>query len=142
MTQNIKQSQMKYENYILESIDLEPYDMEAKTDTEKLLKLDIIFMREYGWHVERYGNKVKSLSEWLQGLPTVLTIDFYYHDIIKRGYEFEAIPLKKTVKGRESAEEKFCERYFNYMAHRLNNMIDNAEKRNTKLTTKTIVSTY
>jgi hypothetical protein len=41
-----------------------------------------IFKVEYGWRVSQIG-EYNAFGEWLQGLPSVLTVPFYNYDILE-----------------------------------------------------------
>ena len=106
--------------YILDCIDSSGYggtDGEAlklETDSQKLRFLRETFESEYGWNIKRVG-EFKALTEWLQGLPSVCTIAFYNHDIIRLAKEWGSLPENAT----EAQEDKILEGYFRFMAMRI-----------------------
>lgn len=105
-----------YEAYILETIDLSGYDLDASLLNEKGLvtKLRDIFLKEYGWTLSRMS-KQKALAEWLSGLPSVLTVDFYYSDILERAEKFGALSLK----AKEKDSDAFLSSYWLYVSMRV-----------------------
>lgn len=97
-----------FEELILENIDLEAYDVdtEGMDDKKKVKELYRIFEDENGHELSRYATAV-AISSWLQGLPTVLMLPFYYHDILHRANKAELVE-----KGNEEQEDKFIESYW------------------------------
>lgn len=97
-----------FEELILENIDLEAYDVdtEGMDDKEKVKELYRIFEDEHGHELSRYAMAV-AISSWLQGLPTVLMLPFYYHDILHRANKAGLVE-----KGNEEQEDKFIESYW------------------------------
>jgi len=108
-----------YEQTIIDNIDFSGYEdnidilgvsMEEGFDHElyvNIHNLFHIFMGEYGWRVVQLGNEIKAFSEWLQGLPSVLTVPFYYGIMIQNAKDFGM-----TIDN----EEEFCETYFDRLA--------------------------
>lgn len=96
-----------YEKTIIDNIELDNFDLTDNFD--KVKKVHAIFLDEYGYMVQRVG-QVNAFKEWLQGLPTVLTVPFYYHEMIKNYNEFTGKELN------EVEEETFCNRYFENLA--------------------------
>lgn len=118
--QQFKTIEKKYEQYILEGLDFDGYDIpkeKTKTDRLKLITLHNVFYSEYGFNVERIG-RANALKEWLQGLPSCVDIDFYNHDIIKRAKEYGSLPQDAT----EKQEDKLLEKYWYYMAMRISSL--------------------
>lgn len=103
-----KNSYTFFENVVINSIDLEAYDLSNELDLfDKVQNVYSIFKSEKGWEIEKVG-EFNAFVSWLQGLPSALTVPFYYHEQIelakKEGY------LSKTVSERK--QEKFCECFF------------------------------
>ena len=72
-----------YENVILESIDLEVYGFSDNWENyDKIMFTYQIFKREYGFMISRIGEQA-AFTEWLMGLPSALTVPFYYHEQIE-----------------------------------------------------------
>lgn len=98
-----------YESTILDSIDLSDYGIEATTNFDKVQAVYRIFKSEYGHEIERQrGNEVAAFREWLMGLPSVLTVPFYYSDQINRAYVHGLLPADCT----EDQENEFCQSFF------------------------------
>jgi hypothetical protein len=97
-----------FEQTIIENIDLESYDLSNDVYLyDKIKTLYNIFKMEYGWNIERMGER-RAFCEWLQGLPSALTVPFYNHDILNRAYLHNVISANAT----EEQEDKFIDNYF------------------------------
>lgn len=72
------------ESFVEKNIDLSGYD-EYENSTDKFGSLYEIFESEYGWAIKRMGEK-KAIIEWLQGLPSSISLPFYYFDMINLLY--------------------------------------------------------
>jgi len=70
-----KEIREKIEQYIIDSIDSECYDIVAETAAEKLAFLEKTFIREKQWHLDRGTNKQAVFKDWLQGLPSVFRLN-------------------------------------------------------------------
>lgn len=92
-----------YEKTIVENIDFDGYGLDNDVNLyDKIKTLHNIFKLEYGWNIERMGEK-KAFAEWLGGLPSVLTVPFYYHEMLENAKNY-GMEIKD--------EDKFCEDYF------------------------------
>ncbi len=97
-----------FEQIIIENIDLESYELNNDVYLyDKIKTLYNIFKMEYGYNIERMGER-RAFCEWLQGLPSALTVPFYNHDIINRAYLHNVISANAT----EEQEDKFLDNYF------------------------------
>ena len=90
MSKSSEQDQA-YKSYMLESIDTLCMDSDAITNEELAAYVYETFKSEYQHEIDRYGRQ-KAFSNWLAGLPTVLTIAFNNHDILKLAVKFKSIP--------------------------------------------------
>jgi hypothetical protein len=104
------------EQIILESIDLDGYDVSANTDLEKINEVYEIFKSEYGYMIERIGER-KAFEEWLQGLPSALSVPFYNYRILELAYERKAITTYKNERMTEHTENNFLNHYWTRLAH-------------------------
>lgn len=92
-----------FENTILNNIDFDGYELPGFTnDFDKVQNVYNIFIDEYGWNVERIGTQ-NAFKEWLQGLPSVLTVPFYNYDILQNA---------KTAGVKIGNEDDFLDTYF------------------------------
>ena len=97
-----------FENTIINSIDLESYDISNDLSLfDKIKKTYEIFKNEYSHEIIRQkGNEVKAFKEYLMGLPSCLTVPFMNYEILKNGTEY-GFNLSS-----EALEDKFLEEYF------------------------------
>ena len=61
-------------------------------------------------------------NNWLAGLPSAISIPFYYPDIIELAKQ-----LQEVERYNEKTEQRICENYFNFMAYhilKLNNKLN------------------
>jgi len=110
----MSKSYKKEEQYIINAITSEGYDVTPETVQEKLQFLYNTFYTEYNWHIHRYG-EFKALSEWLQGLPSSISIVFYNYDILELAKSFGSLPDNATDK----EEQKILDNYWKFMAMRI-----------------------
>jgi hypothetical protein len=97
-----------FEQTIIDNIDLEGYDLSNDINLfDKVQSAYNIFKSEYDYNIERMGEK-KAFCEWLQGLPSALTVPFYNYDILNRAYLHNEIQANAT----EDQEDKFLDSYF------------------------------
>jgi hypothetical protein len=75
-----------------------------------------IFIYEYNWRLCQLGSGNKAFSEWLSGLPSVLTVPFYYGRMIQNAKDFGMII---------DNEDEFCETYFDRLADAFFTLKDN-----------------
>jgi hypothetical protein len=67
-------------DFILSNINLEDYNVRNAKGI--ISTVHDIFISEYGHEIKRQrGNKIKAFKEYLMGLPTCLSVPFYYYDI-------------------------------------------------------------
>lgn len=97
-----------FEKTIVENIDFEGYGIENNMPLfDKVKQAHEIFKSEYGWNIERMGER-RAFCEWLQGLPSSLTVPFCNSDILNRAYIHGALPANAT----EDQEDEFLNKYF------------------------------
>lgn len=97
-----------FEKIIVENIDLSGYDLSNDINLfDKIKETHNIFKSEYSYNIARMGEK-KAFCEWLQGLPSALTVPFYNYDILNRAYLHNEIQANAT----EEQEDKFLDTYF------------------------------
>ena len=106
-----------YEQTIIENIDFEGYGISNDSYLyDKIKTLYNIFKSEYTHEYNQHINEVHLFAEWLQGLPTVLTVPFYYYEIIENAKK-AGIEIKD--------EEKFCADYWSNLAKAFFTLKDN-----------------
>jgi len=97
-----------YEKTILDNIDFDNYGFNNDMYLyDKIKTLYNIFKREYVHDNNKHLGEVKLFSEWLQGLPSSLTVPFYYNDIIENA-QSAGIKIED--------EETFCFLYWGKLA--------------------------
>lgn len=110
--ENLQTGFTHYEQIIIDNIDFDCYDLEnePKTLFDKIKKVEEIFISEYGWYLQRMS-KEKAFKEYLMGLPSVLTVPFYYHDILKHAEPyFHRIGMSKRAKSQQRYLDTYWER--------------------------------
>jgi hypothetical protein len=104
-----------YKRFILDNIDNSSYSEKPLDSVEdKITFLRDTFQAEYGWSIDRYGMQ-RALTEWLQGLPSAVSLPFYNHDILELAKN--AGTLKHYASEKE--EDKILENYFSFMANKI-----------------------
>jgi hypothetical protein len=83
-----KEQNAKYMNYILSCINAEEYGKENLTDKEKVqFVIDCFVAEKWNWQKKQKISLQSAFTEYLQGLPTCLTLAFYNSDIVKLAEE-------------------------------------------------------
>ncbi len=100
--------------YIIDHIDASNHGVELLDDREKILFTYQCFLNEYSHGIRQLGEQ-KALAEWLSGLPTVLTVDFTYVDILKVGEKWGIL----NPGSPEHKKDKFLETWFSRIATNL-----------------------
>lgn len=109
-----------YENIILNNISLDAYNIENGTEFENIQNVYRIFISEYGYNIPRIG-ELNSFKEWLQGLPSVLTVPFYNSEILNIAYIHGVL----DANANEETEDSFLNRYFGNLANAFFTLKDN-----------------
>jgi len=61
---------------------------------------------------KRYGNTVNVFAQWLQGIPSIFSVEYRNHAILELAKELESISENAT----EREEEKILSNWFNFAA--------------------------
>jgi len=109
-----------FENTIINNIDFEGYGLSSEMYLyDKIKTLYNIFKKEYINDNNRYLGERKNFADWLQGLPSVLTVPFYYHEILddakKAGFKIET----------EAQEDNFCDKYWSNLSNAFFTLLEN-----------------
>jgi hypothetical protein len=72
-----------FENTILSNIDFTGYEVNPENDFDKIKEVYKTFKSEFLHENNKHQNKVFLFSEWLRGLPSVLTVPFYNYEILE-----------------------------------------------------------
>jgi hypothetical protein len=114
-----------YEQTIIDNINFEGYGIDNDGYLyDKIKTLYNIFKQEYGFMIERVG-EVNAFKEWLQGLPSVLTVPFYNYDIINNAREVGLLRATSDDWFKEKEEDSFLDRYWYRLALAFFNLKDN-----------------
>lgn len=102
-----------YEKTIIDNIDFEGYGYSNEMYLyDKIKTLYNIFKSEYVHDNNKHLNEVFLFSEWLRGLPSVLTVPFYNGEILENALLAGMNP--KYLRGDK--EEKFLNDYWTKLA--------------------------
>jgi hypothetical protein len=97
-----------YEQIILDNIDFEGYNLSNDVSRyDKVKAVYSIFLKEYVHQNNQDLSEQRLFAEWLQGLPSVLTVPFYYDEIIEYA-------KKAGIKIKD--EGQFCNDYWHNLA--------------------------
>ena len=108
-----------FEQTIIDSIDFEGYDLpKNQSDFDKIQNVYKTFLSEYGWSIKRIG-ELNSFKEWLQGLPSVLTVPFYNYAILENAKN------AGFVLDTEDKEDTFLNLYWERLSKAFFNLKDN-----------------
>ncbi len=116
----LKTNSKKYlnniQNYILDSIDSEGYDIKTETPTEKLQFLFDCFEVEFNYKNNqlRYPNLQDRFANWLQGLPSAISIPHQYNKILELSKN-----LLEVYTLTEKQEETIINNYWSFMAYHI-----------------------
>jgi len=116
----LKTNSKKYLNniqtYILDSIDSEGYDIKTETPTEKLQFLFDCFEVEFNYKNNqlRYPNFQNRFANWLQGLPSAISIPHQYNKILEM---YKNLLEVDTLS--EKLENQIIKNYWSFMAYHI-----------------------
>jgi hypothetical protein len=114
-----------FEKTIIDNIDFEGYGFSNDMYLyDKIKTLYNIFKQEYGFMIERVG-EVNAFKEWLQGLPSVLTVPFYNYDIINNAREKGLLTATSDDWFKGKDEDSFLDRYWIRLSEAFFNLKDN-----------------
>lgn len=99
-----------FKKIILNSIDLESYDITCESLSEVFENVYNIFEKEYKHNNNRYETDVKLFEDYLSGLPTILSVPYTNYDIIENAL-LDGINLKD-----EKEEGSFLISYFSNLS--------------------------
>ncbi len=96
-----------FENIIINNIDFDGYGLNNDMYLyDKIKTLYNIFVSEYGHEIKRRG-ELYAFKEWLQGLPSVLTVPFENYKILLDAEVYGNFKLDT-----EEQENNFLENYW------------------------------
>lgn len=113
---NSKKYKTNIENYLINAISGEAYDLDIKTPAGKIGFLFDTYFKEYEhpYIIKAKPTIVERVAEWLSGLPSIIDIPFYNCDIIDLAEE-----LLETENLPKKTRERIVEGYWFWMAKHL-----------------------
>jgi hypothetical protein len=104
-----------YRPYLLTRLSFDGYDINPKTDKEKVAAFFQIFRSEYcgTWNAHQSDQAI--LAEYLSGLPGTIDIPFWNHAILELVRDMGGLPANAP----EAQEDRILENYFTFMAAQL-----------------------
>lgn len=106
-----------YETYILNSIDSEGYDITTNSDKDKINFFIDTFYKEKGYEIKRKG-LYSTLSEYLSGLPSSISLPYYNEDIINLAIQMGSVDSELN----NAQKDKIISNYFSFMAMQIINI--------------------
>lgn len=118
-----------YENIIIDNIDFEGYGINNDCYLyDKIKTLYNIFKSEYVHENNKHINETILFRDWLQGLPSVLTVPFMNYEILENakkanlltcttilnGIETKNVPSTGAI--LEKQEDRFLSQYWDKLA--------------------------
>lgn len=111
-----KQTRLELFKIINDSIETEAYTAQEFSTVAKKSKYVLqCFHKEY--YDPREPNYTKRVADWLQGLPSVITVPFYNNEIVEIGYKLDLSKKGKRQSTTETNEQKFIGNWFELLAH-------------------------
>jgi len=113
---NSKKYLNNIQNYILDSIDGTEYDIKTETPTEKLQFLFDCFEVEFNYKNNqlRYPNFQDRFANWLQGLPSSISIPHQYNKILELSKNLLEVDTLS-----EKLEDQIIKNYWSFMAYHI-----------------------
>ncbi len=113
---NSKKYLNNIEKFILSAIDGTDYGIETETKEQKLAFLFGCFDSEFNYlnNIKRYPNLQDRLAEWLQGLPSSISLPFYYNDILDLSKNL--LEVDELSKAKENS---ICKKHWSFMAYHI-----------------------
>jgi len=108
-----------YERTILESIDLEPYNIFTENEFEQIQEVYKIFLLEYVHKNNKHERETKLFADWLRGLPSSLSIPFSNYEILQNAL------VEGFNVSTEEAEDYFLEMYWGNLSNAFFTLKDN-----------------
>ena len=107
-----------YENTILDNIDFDGYGLSNEMYLyDKIKTLYNIFKREYVHENNKHLPEIHLFKEWLQGLPSVLTVPFINYEILENAKKAGVLKLSTIARKAEIQEDKFLNEYWAKLAN-------------------------
>ena len=101
-----------YQDYIINNIDSDVYDIKTESDKDKINFFINVFNKEHDFEIARMG-KYKALASYLSGLPSVINLPIYNHDILEFSKKMGSVNSDLS----ENQEDKIISNYYNFMSN-------------------------
>lgn len=106
-----------FEKTIIDNIDFEGYGFNNDMYLyDKIKTLYNIFKKEYIHDNNKHLNEVFLFSEWLRGLPSVLTVTFYNFEILENALQYAKENNDKRLRLQVRKEGSFLSDYWGKLA--------------------------
>ena len=104
-------NQEQFNKYLIESINLDGYEVSAETDKEKVQFVLDCFNKEYNYYnnKRRQPQLKKRLAEWIEGLPGVFEVSYWHEDIETDLEKFGFITADSTEKEKSDLVSNWFE---------------------------------
>jgi hypothetical protein len=103
LSENSTDPDYELKKHIIDSIDLEGYNLKNVSDSEKIGEFYNIFLDEQGYQVERVGVK-RALEDYLRGMPSAIDLPTYWGEVINFLY---AIGFDEVKEMEDEEVDKF-----------------------------------
>lgn len=102
-----------FEKTVIDNIDFEGYGYNNDMYLyDKIKTLYNIFKKEYVHNNNKHLNETFLFSEWLRGLPSVLTVPFYNGEILENALQYAKDNNDKQLRLQVRKEETFLNDYW------------------------------
>lgn len=102
---------------LVDGIDLDYFDLENASTQHKIDLVKQDFLATQQWHIDRVG-QTAAVMNWLQGLPSCISIPFTNYDIIQLAIKMGSL----TENASEIQQNKILDNYWNLCANKLNQL--------------------
>lgn len=102
-----------FEKTIIDNIDFEGYGFNNDCYLyDKIKTLYNIYKKEYVHNNNKHLNETFLFSEWLRGLPSVLTVPFYNGEILENALQYAKENNDKQLRLQMRKQESFLNDYW------------------------------
>jgi hypothetical protein len=112
MKLNHHEYKKNYQDYIINNIDSDSYDIKTNSDKDKINFFINVFNKEYDFEIARIG-KYKALASYLSGLPSSINLPIYNYDILEFSKKMGSVDSDLS----ENQENKIINNYYNFMSN-------------------------
>ena len=110
------------EKYLLGQIDGTEYGVKTETPKQKINFVFDTYEKEHNYpqNKQRTPNHQQRFSEWLAGLPTVISLPYTNHKILELAKELQEIKTELP----KATEESIVKNYFSFMSYHIHKLKD------------------